>query len=259
MPISYIVLAVTGVVLVLTELALRRRRSLDIDLRETAVSATVGALWFSTKAIGGVLGLVLVYSWVFDRIAPWHLDAGNPLVWVAYWVVGDFAYYWVHRAEHEVPLLWASHVVHHSAEDFGFTTAIRMPPTEILYKPLTGLWAPLLGFPPQIYAPMAAWGLISGQLQHTRLVGSLGVLDRWLTTPSNHRVHHGSNPRYLDKNFGGQSMIWDRIFGTYEPESEEVRYGATESLSGRGVWGTVLGGYPRLLASRRNASTQVLV
>lgn len=246
MPSSYLVLAVTGILLVLVELAIRRWRHLPIDAHETAVSATVGTIWFATKAVGGATGLVAVYAWVFGRWAPWRLDVGNPLTWVAYLVVGDGAYYWVHRAEHRIPFLWASHVVHHSAEDFGFTTAIRMPPTEVLYKPLTGLWAPLLGFPPQIYAPMAAWGLISGQLQHTQLIGRLGVLDRWLTTPSNHRVHHGSNPRYLDKNFGGQTMIWDRVFGTYEPETETVRYGATETLLNSGVSGTILGGYPRL-------------
>lgn len=250
MPIAYTVLAVTGVVLVVTELLLRRWRGIGIDARETAVSAAVGSIWFATKAIGGATGLVAVYTSVYEVWAPWHLDIGTPLTWVAYYLVGDFFYYWVHRAEHEMPWLWASHVVHHSAKDFGFTTAIRMPPTEIFYKPLTGLWAPLLGFPPAIYAAMAAWGLISGQLQHTQLVGQLGVLDRWLATPSNHRVHHGSNRLYLDKNYGGQTMIWDRAFGTYQPETEPVIYGATEELLNTGVSGTILGGYPRLLRER---------
>jgi sterol desaturase/sphingolipid hydroxylase (fatty acid hydroxylase superfamily) len=188
-----------------------------------------------------------MYASIYENVAPWHLDARNPVVWFAYWLVGDFAYYWVHRAEHEYPVLWASHVVHHSAEDFGFTTAVRMPPTEIVYKAVTGLWAPLLGFPPALYAAMTASGLIAGQLQHSRMVGRMGWFDRWFATPSNHRVHHGSNPRYLDKNFGGRTMVWDRMFGTYEPETEPVRYGATEALESDGVWGTILGGYPRLV------------
>lgn len=254
MVLSYAVLVVAGVLLVVAELVLRRRRSLPIDAHETAVSSAVGVLWFTAKGLVGVAGVVALYAWVAARWAPWQLDLGSPLTWVAYYLIGDFAYYWVHRAEHRVGALWASHVVHHSAEDFGFTTAVRMPPTEVLYKPLTGLWAPLLGFPPAMYAPMAAWGLLSGQLQHTRLIGSLGVLDRWLATPSNHRVHHGSNPRYLDRNFGGQTMIWDRLFGTYEPEAEPVRYGATEALAGCGVLGTVAGGYPRLVRRIAGAS-----
>ncbi|MGB3412387.1 MAG: sterol desaturase family protein [Microthrixaceae bacterium] len=247
MELSYLVLFTVGLSLVGVELAIRAWRKLPVDRHETAVSATVGVVWFAMKGIAGYAGVIALYAWI-ARWVPWQLDLKNPLTWVSYLLVGDFAYYWVHRAEHRVGLLWASHVVHHSAEDFGFTTAVRMPPTEIFYKPLTGLWAPLLGFPPAMYAPMAAWGLIFGQLQHTQLVGRIRHLDRWVATPSNHRVHHGSNPLYIDRNFGGQTMIWDRLFGTYEPESEPVRYGATEKLVDRGVIGTVAGGYPRLLA-----------
>ena len=250
MTIVYTVLAAT---VVIAEVALRRHRNLPMDRHETIVSASVAAIWLGTKAIVGATGLVAVYGAVYDRRAPWHLDVTNPLTWAAYLLVGDFAYYWVHRAEHEIPLLWASHVVHHSAEDFSVLTAIRVPPTEVFYKAAAGVWAPLLGFPPAIYAPMAAWGLISGGLHHTRLIGGLGPLDRWLSTSSsNHRVHHGSNPRYLDKNFGSQTMIWDRLFGTYEPETEPVRYGATEALRNTGVCGTILGGYPRLVRNRRS-------
>ena len=251
--IVYTVLAAAAVIVVIAEVALRRHRNLPMDRHETIVSASVAAIWLGTKAIVGATGLVAVYGAVYDRWAPWHLDVTNPLTWAAYLLVGDFAYYWVHRAEHEIPLLWASHVVHHSAEDFSVLTAIRVPPTEVFYKAAAGVWAPLLGFPPAIYAPMAAWGLISGGLHHTRLIGGLGPLDRWLSTSSsNHRVHHGSNPRYLDKNFGSQTMIWDRLFGTYEPETEPVRYGATEALRNTGVCGTILGGYPRLVRNRRS-------
>lgn len=249
---SLLVLFVVGLVLVASEFVIRHHRNMDIDLHDTWVSAGVGSLWFAAKAIGGYAGLIVVYRWISDQWAPWQLPLNNPLTWIGYWLVGDFFYYWVHRAEHRSRWMWASHVVHHSSTDFGFTTAIRMPPTEILYKPLTGLWAPLLGFPPAMYAAMAAWGLITGQLQHTRIVGSLGVLDRWLATPSNHRVHHGSNQRYLDKNFGGQTMIWDRICGTYEPESEPVVYGVTEPLAGTRVRDVALGGYPALWQARRN-------
>ncbi|MGB6056623.1 MAG: sterol desaturase family protein [Microthrixaceae bacterium] len=245
MELSYLVLFMVGLSLVGVELAIRSWRKLPVDRHETAVSAAVGVAWFAMKGVAGYAGVIASYGWI-ARWVPWQLDVGNPLTWLSYLLVGDFAYYWVHRAEHRVGVLWAAHVVHHSAEDFGFTTAVRMPPTEILYKPLTGLWAPLLGFPPAMYAPMAAWGLIFGQLQHTQLVGRIPHLDRWVATPSNHRVHHGSNPLYIDRNFGGQTMIWDRLFGTYEPESEPVRFGATESLVSRGVVGTAAGGYPRL-------------
>lgn len=242
-----LLLSATGVVLVITEIVIRRRNNLELDLHETKVSIVVGATWFGMKAVGGYAGLIVIYAEIAERWSLWHLPLDNPLTWLAYWLIGDFAYYWVHRAEHEIPVLWASHLVHHSSTDFGFTTAIRMPPTEIFYKPITGLWAPLLGFPPAMYGPMSAWGLITGQLQHTRLIGKLGVLDRWFTTPSNHRVHHGSNERYLDRNYGGQTMIWDRLFGTYTAETEAVVYGITTPLPDQGIWTTIKGGYPELI------------
>jgi sterol desaturase/sphingolipid hydroxylase (fatty acid hydroxylase superfamily) len=98
-------------------------------------------------------------------------------------MVGDFIYYWIHRAEHRVRVLWCTHLVHHSSQEFSFTTAVRMPWTEVLYKPLTGLWAPLLGVHPAMGEVMGAIALMIGQLQHTKLIGKLGPLDKILTTP----------------------------------------------------------------------------
>jgi alkylglycerol monooxygenase len=227
---DFIVLAVVASTLFLVEIVIRHQREMPIDARETSVSATVGVLGYSMKAVVEQLALLAVNFWVADHLAPWRLPFSNPLTWVAYFVVGDFVYYWIHQAKHRVRILWASHLVHHSAEDFGFTTAVRLSPAEVFYKPFTGLWAPLLGFPPAIYAPMA---VLSLQLQHTEVVGRLGMLDRWFATPSNHRVHHGRNKRYTDKNFGGQTMLWDHLFGTYEPETEPVVYGSTEALTSR--------------------------
>lgn len=250
------ILTVTGIFLIISEFVIRHRQNKDIDRHEAKISILVGAVWFGAKAVGGAFGLVTFYAWVSNNWAPWQLPLNNPLTWIAYWLIGDFFYYWVHRAEHKVPALWASHLVHHSSTDFSFITAVRMPPTEIFYKPLTGLWAPLLGFPPAMYGPMSAWGLITGQLQHTQIIGSMGWLDRWLNTPSNHRVHHGTNEQYIDTNFGGQTMLWDRLFGTYEPEVEPVVYGITKPLPDNTLMTAIKGGYPELIAQRRQQDLQ---
>ena len=195
MPSSYLVLAVTGILLVLVELAIRRWRHFPIDAHETAVSATVGTIWFATKAVGGATGLVAVYAWVFGRWAPWHLDVGNPLTWVAYLVVGDGAYYWVHRAEHRIPFLWASHVVHHSSEEFNLSTALRQTSTRFLLGWIFYLPMAVLGFPVLVFVVVGLIDLLYQYWIHTEQVGKLGWFDRVFASPSNHRVHHSVNDK----------------------------------------------------------------
>ncbi len=218
---------------------------------------TIGLGYFGIGVAFGHLVAFGAYLWVFDHLRLFDLAWRLPLVWFGYWLVGDFFSYWIHRAEHRARLLWCSHQVHHSSTDFSFTTAIRMPWTEMLYKPLTGLWAPLLGFPPIMYPVMGALSLMIGQLQHTDLIGRLGVLDRWLMTPSNHRVHHASNPRYLDRNFGGHTVLFDRLFGTYTPEAAEEPpvYGLTHPVTATNPLVLVAGGYPALVHDLRHADT----
>ena len=138
-------------------------------------------------------------------------------------VLRDFVYYWIHRAEHTFAGLWASHLVHHSPTKLSYTTAIRMPWMEALYKPALALWAPLLGFHPGAFAAIGALVLLVGQYQHTEGGRWCRFLRGIFVIPETHRVHHGSNERYMDKNFGSMLVIWDRLFGTYVPETEPVR------------------------------------
>ncbi|MFW2381315.1 MAG: sterol desaturase family protein, partial [Acidimicrobiales bacterium] len=152
-------------------------------------------------------------------------------------------------------VLWASHMIHHSSEQFTFTTAVRMPWMEALYKPFLALWAPLVGFHPVAFAAMGALVLVAGQFQHTELLARRTPLDLLFVTPSAHRVHHGSNDIYLDKNFGSMLIIWDRMFGTYQPETETVRYGLVGEKRVRTPADALRGGYPDLLASASEQST----
>lgn len=173
----------------------------------------------------GLGGYVLLWN-----AAPLDLGTG----WVA-WTVAllgkDFLFYWYHRAEHEIRLLWASHVVHHSSEHYNLSTALRQPWTPLTEWPF-GAVLILLGVNPVLYVMATAINLLYQFWIHTELVGKLPrPVEYVFNTPSHHRVHHGRNPQYLDKNYGGVLIVFDRLFGTFEPEVEPVRYGITKPVS----------------------------
>jgi sterol desaturase/sphingolipid hydroxylase (fatty acid hydroxylase superfamily) len=240
-------LAASVVTMIVFEAAVRLVRRRRIPLAESARSAAIGAGYLAIRVVLSWTGALALYVWLYEHAHLLNLSWRSPMVWAAYWAVGEFAQYWVHRAEHRVRVLWCSHLVHHSSEDFSFITAVRMPWTDIAYKPLTGVWAPLLGFPPLMYPVMGALSLMLGQLQHSSLIGRLGWLDRVLMTPSNHRVHHASNRLYLDRNFGGSTVIWDKLFGTYQAETETPSFGLAHPLPVTSTLRIAAGGYPELL------------
>jgi len=233
------------------ELLFRRLRDRSIDLAGSMTSITAGIAFITAKGIvsKGLTFAVAVYVYEHHRL--FDLDATNPAVWLGIFMCRDFVYYWIHRAEHGVKVLWASHMVHHSSEEFTFTTAVRMPWMEALYKPALALWAPLLGFHPLAFAAMGALVLIVGQFQHTELMRRRTWLDLVFVTPSAHRVHHGSNHEYLDRNFGSMLIVWDRLFGTYAPEVSPVTYGLTGGKRVVTPGDALVGGYRDLIEEVR--------
>jgi sterol desaturase/sphingolipid hydroxylase (fatty acid hydroxylase superfamily) len=220
------------------------RRSPVTGSRESVLAAIA---YIGAKGVVSKLAAFAVAMWVYEHWRLTTLDLTDPLVWVAVFVARDLVYYSIHRAEHRWPALWASHQIHHSSTEFSYTTAVRMPWMEAVYKPLLGLWVPLIGFHPVAFAVMGAAVLAVGQLQHTELLPGSRRIDRWLVTPSVHRVHHGSNDRYLDRNFGSMLSVWDRLFRTFEPESERVRYGLAGDHQLTTARDMLVGGYPALL------------
>lgn len=256
-----IVVFFTVLVAVAVDLALAARRrsgaanGATIDVRQVRASVVSGFAYAGAKTVVSKVLMFAVALWVHDRFGIFELSVSLWWTWVLLFIGRDFVYYWVHRAEHRFAGLWASHMIHHSSEQFSFTTAVRMPWMEALYKPVLYLWAPLLGFHPAAAAVLGGLVLIAGQVQHTEFGGRLQRLERVLVTPSVHRVHHGSNAQYLDKNFGSMLTIWDHLFGTFEPEVETVRYGLTGSKSLTSVRDTLVGGYAELAVHlRRSAS-----
>ncbi len=183
----------------------------------------------------------LAYPWLTltPHVALWQHPAGLVLAVLLY----DFCDYWLHRVSHESALFWAAHVVHHQSRRFNLSTALRQESAYALSGWMFFLPLALVGVPPTRFAIASIVVLIYQFWIHTEHVGTLGPLDRWLSTPSNHRVHHATNARYLDRNYGAISVVWDRMFGTFEPESEQCVYGTTVPLVGWDPLRAVSGNY----------------
>jgi sterol desaturase/sphingolipid hydroxylase (fatty acid hydroxylase superfamily) len=230
-----ITLAIPGFVvsLIVEGLVVRRMQKEGRDVRghtakDTAASLSMGlgnlaiTTFWKGIAFAGYLALY--------QLTPLRLGSLGPVSWVMLFFLEDLCYYWFHRVHHESRFFWAGHVSHHSSEQYNLSTALRQPWT----TPLTGwpFWAPLalLGFHPAMIVVAQSISLLYQYWIHTESIGRLGVLEWVLNTPSHHRVHHASNPQYLDKNYAGVLIIWDRLFGTFEPEVERPIYGLTKNI-----------------------------
>jgi sterol desaturase/sphingolipid hydroxylase (fatty acid hydroxylase superfamily) len=201
---------------------------LGYELRDSRTSLAMG-LGNVFVNLGWKLVVVAAYASAY-LVAPWHLPAESPWTCVALIVADDLAYYWYHRTHHTIRVLWASHVVHHSSEYYNLSTALRQPWTPFSSLPY---WLPLafLGFAPWMILLQQSISLLYQFFIHTERVGTMWrPVELVFNTPSHHRVHHGSQSQYLDRNYGGILIVWDRLFGTFEPEGERVVYGLTTNI-----------------------------
>jgi sterol desaturase/sphingolipid hydroxylase (fatty acid hydroxylase superfamily) len=198
------------------------------ESRDTRTSITMG---FGRVVIDLILKVAIVagYAALYE-LSPLRLHASAWWFWPLLFVADDFSYYWYHRIHHVCRVFWATHVVHHSSEHYNLSTALRQPWISISTFPFW-MWMPLVGFPVWTVLLAQSWNLIYQFWIHTERIGRL---PRWyetvFNTPSHHRVHHGAQQQYLDRNYGGELIVWDRLFGTFEPECERVRYGLTKNI-----------------------------
>lgn len=159
--------------------------------------------------------------------------------WVLLFFLDDFTFYWHHRLSHQVRLLWASHVNHHSSVYYNLSTALRQSWSELFYKYLWYLWLPLLGFPPLMILTQISINLIYQFWVHTKRIDRFPIWFEFIfNTPAHHRVHHAKNVRYLDRNHAGILIIWDRLFGTFEEEhpDDPVEFGITTNINTYNPW-----------------------
>jgi sterol desaturase/sphingolipid hydroxylase (fatty acid hydroxylase superfamily) len=219
--------------LVLEYLSFRQVRAeneglIGFESRDTRTSLSMG-LGNVIINFGWKFVVLAAYVAIFE-LTPLRLDPGAWWVWVLLFFADDFSYYWFHRISHESRGFWASHVVHHSSQHYNLSTALRQTWVPMTYFPFW-LWMPAVGFEPWMVLLAQAWSLIYQFWIHTERIRKLPAWFEFVfNTPSHHRVHHGVNDQYLDRNYGGILIIWDRMFGTYEPEGERVRYGLTTQL-----------------------------
>ena len=221
------------VTLIVVEQLVLRRRARRIDGRD--FWASIGMGFGSTIPMNLFMGFV---GWWFATLLWEHrlVDLGTGWAgWLVAMVGWDLIFYWEHRISHEVRFFWASHVNHHSSLEYNLSTALRQPwtafHTPIMVAPLA-----LVGVRPDLIVVSGALNLLYQFWIHTEMVGRLGPLEWVLNTPSHHRVHHGSNPRYLDRNYGGVLIVWDRLFGTFQAEDEAVVYGLTKNIGTYNLW-----------------------
>ncbi len=203
-------------------------------------------------------GIVTFSFLAIENATPLHLEIGDWRTWVIGFFAVEFAYYWFHRWSHKVRWLWATHAVHHSAQEFTLPAAIRLGWTGVV----SGGWlifAPLvaLGLPAITVAVLLGGNLLYQFFLHTEAVGKLGPLEWVLNTPSHHRVHHASNAEFIDRNFGGVVIVFDRIFGTFAVEREDVtlRYGLVREMNSKNPIVIALHEWGRIWKDARSAKS----
>jgi sterol desaturase/sphingolipid hydroxylase (fatty acid hydroxylase superfamily) len=247
---------------VLVELAIDRSRGAGLYRANDAInSLSAGTL---STTIGYFTKLLPLIAWGFvlenfaliDMPLSWFDASPRGIaLWITAALAWDLCYYWFHRFSHEISILWAAHAVHHQSEDYNLSTALRQTSTGFLFGWIFYLPLFLIGFPLEVLVTVNAVNLIYQFWVHTQVIRRMGALDRILVTPSNHRVHHAQNERYIDKNYGGMLILWDRLFGTFEDEREDepVVFGVRKPLANWNPFWANLQVYDYLLFDARHA------
>ena len=210
-------------------------------LNDTITSINIGLISrFPTILNLGFQGVV--FSYAAKNLNLFQLPINSPFTWILAFVLYDFLYYWMHRLHHEYKFLWATHAVHHHGEEFNLSTALRQTSSGFLWKWIFFVPILLIGIPSVVFVAVGGLNLIYQFWVHTEHIGKLGWYEKYFISPSNHRIHHAKNPEYIDKNYGGVFILWDRFFGTYCEEKDEIKpvYGTVKALrSWNPVWANI--------------------
>ncbi|MEK1904296.1 MAG: sterol desaturase family protein [Pseudomonas sp.] len=230
---NYILYAVPAFFLLIgIELLVDRWRGLSTyRLADALNSLSAGVLSTTSGLLTKAFGLV-TYAFAWQHLALFELSVDNLWVWLFAFVFYDFCYYWLHRMGHERSILWAAHSVHHQSEEYNLSTALRQTSTGFLFGWIFYLPMAIAGVPPLVFLTVGALNLLYQFWVHTRHIPKLGWFEWIFITPSNHRVHHAQNQVYMDRNYGGVFILWDRLFGTFQEELDEhpVVFGVTMPL-----------------------------
>ena len=198
--------------------------------------------------------IYLYYEFLYVNIRIFSIPEN--LLWFGIAIlVSDFIWYFYHKAGHRINFFWGAHIIHHQSEDYNYSVALNLTPFQVIVRVLFWSLMPVFGFSVEM---VLGTHLVIGLYQfllHTTLIPKLGVIEKVFVTPSHHRVHHGSNEEYLDKNYGGILIIWDRMFGTFQEEINEVNYGITKDVNSREFLTTVFHYYQNLIFQMKQLPT----
>ena len=218
---------------------------------------TIGLLSGNIFMVFALKGATLALHFYLFQFKIFNLTEILPIwvLWVITFLAIDLVFYFYHRISHRVNFLWAIHMSHHSSEEMNFAVSFRQAWFGPLSKIPFFIILPLIGFDPTIVAVAGVVSTLWGIVGHTQIIGKLGPLELIFNTPSHHRVHHGSNKQYIDKNYGNLLIIWDRIFGTFEPENEPVKFGLVRNVNTFNPTKITFMGWTDIFNSIKNASS----
>ncbi|MFY7927238.1 MAG: sterol desaturase family protein [Oligoflexus sp.] len=225
---------IIGEIVVRSILDWKKRRQ-TFPLKDVLINFSIGLIDRLVTTLFWTVIMYKAFVAIYQHGTTLRIDMSNWWAWPLALLLSDFAFYWYHRAGHEVRFLWAIHNVHHSSEHYNFSTSIRLSWLEGLFRWPFWCILPIAGFTPEV--SMIAY-MITRLYQvtlHNEYISKLGWLEHVLSTPSHHRVHHARNPQYLDKNYGGITILWDRLFGTFAREEEPVEYGLVKQLNSSNI------------------------
>jgi alkylglycerol monooxygenase len=193
------------------------------------ITSQVSGLFLRILGIG-------IYEILYSNFSLFHPEK-NWIYWTSLFFLVDLAYYWAHRMSHEINLFWGGHVVHHQSEDYNLSVALRQSSFQVVWTFAFNLPLAFLGFDTLDFALMSALNTLYQFWIHTETINKMGWFEYFFNTPSHHRVHHGRNPKYIDKNHAGTLIIWDKMFGTFQEEEEKPTYGITKPInSWNAIW-----------------------
>jgi|TARA_B110000967_G_scaffold28846_1_gene26954 sterol desaturase/sphingolipid hydroxylase (fatty acid hydroxylase superfamily) len=240
--------------LVIIESVVAKKRNLSLyTLSDSITNLYCGILervfdiFFSVIVLFG-------FNYIHENIAPFQIEF-SLFSWIIGLVFTDFIAYWFHRLSHEINFLWAAHNVHHQSEELNLTTVFRVSFLAVIYRATFFVWMAFAGF--DVFT-IVSTGVFLGLYQlftHSRLIGKLGFIEKFMTTPSHHRVHHASNEKYLDQNYGHIFIIWDKLFGTFMEEQEEPKYGITSGYKRSNAYNAIFSYWGELFSLARKTKT----
>lgn len=241
------ILVFLGLLIILEIIWSWKKEKQVYNIKETMANFAILAGFQLSKFLFGAYQLTILGLAV--NLAFFDLPKSKWMI-IPCFVVVDFVYYWYHRVSHVWKPMWAFHLVHHSSPLMNLTTSYRLNWFSAIVSPLFFVPLALMGFSPDQIVLSFALNLLYQFFLHTEFIGKLGFLEGNINTPSSHRVHHGANAIYLDKNFGGVFMLWDRLFGTYTEETEKVKYGITTGFVSYNPFVLVLHGFKDLISGK---------